>query len=414
MNTWELSAKTAGYSATPHLLGSKPLWGKPGFKLPNYIENVAKGLIEDGHDRSSAIAIAISSVKRWAAGGGKVGPEVRAASAKAVAQWTALKAAAGGGSSHAVVRTRAVELAGEPGWEGSQGPFRGDYGKPHAYARDIHSGAGNCVCGSGPTDKVHTQLAPGVPNPGRPVENASRRHAVELNVVASAAGVARYKAPIGTPIVGGKPQVPASRSTTAKPATSAGSSGASAPSPSTPAQLSATVRGLDSGTLASLSQQLMALGRTNPAVAQAQDAVRTEISVRAGTQVNITSQPATGARTISPDQQRAAYQVAQNKLTAQRKAVADAKRAAAKKKAAAKHAAVLKRRAIAAAKAAAKHRAVLAKRAAAHKRALAAAKHKVPAKKKATGHSSAGAGWAANQGWVQGLDTNLANDRTRS
>lgn len=116
MSVWELSAKTAGYSSTPHLLGTKPLWGKPGFKLPDYIENVAKGLIEDGHDRSSAIAIAISAVKRWATGGGKVGPEVRAASAKAVAEWTALKASAGGSSSHSAVRTGAVELVGPKGY----------------------------------------------------------------------------------------------------------------------------------------------------------------------------------------------------------------------------------------------------------------------------------------------------------
>lgn len=34
-----------------------------------------------------------------------------------------------------------------PGWEGSSGPFPGQYGKSHVYARDVHSGAGNCVCG---------------------------------------------------------------------------------------------------------------------------------------------------------------------------------------------------------------------------------------------------------------------------
>lgn len=52
-----------------------------------------------------------------------------------------------------------------PGWEGSQGPFEDEYTRPHVYARDIHSGAGNCVCGSGLGEKVHVQAAPGVDTP---------------------------------------------------------------------------------------------------------------------------------------------------------------------------------------------------------------------------------------------------------
>lgn len=52
-----------------------------------------------------------------------------------------------------------------PGWEGTIGPFPKDYGKPHVYARDIHSGAGNCVCRRGLGDHLHVQAAPGVPIP---------------------------------------------------------------------------------------------------------------------------------------------------------------------------------------------------------------------------------------------------------
>lgn len=52
-----------------------------------------------------------------------------------------------------------------PGWEGSVGPFPGQYGKPHVYARDVHSGAGNCVCGAALGDRRHVQAAPGVPVP---------------------------------------------------------------------------------------------------------------------------------------------------------------------------------------------------------------------------------------------------------
>ena len=52
-----------------------------------------------------------------------------------------------------------------PGWEGTQGPFPSQYSQPHVYARDIHSGAGNCVCGAALRDERHVQAAPGVPIP---------------------------------------------------------------------------------------------------------------------------------------------------------------------------------------------------------------------------------------------------------
>jgi len=52
------------------------------------------------------------------------------------------------------------------GWEGSVGPLtEGGYVEPHVYARDVHSGAGNCVCGSALGDQLHVQAAPGVPVP---------------------------------------------------------------------------------------------------------------------------------------------------------------------------------------------------------------------------------------------------------
>jgi hypothetical protein len=54
-----------------------------------------------------------------------------------------------------------------PGWEGAIGPFPSEYTAPHVYARDIHSGAGNCVCGSDLGHRVHVQAAPGVEVPGR-------------------------------------------------------------------------------------------------------------------------------------------------------------------------------------------------------------------------------------------------------
>lgn len=52
-----------------------------------------------------------------------------------------------------------------PGWEGSIGPGPGQYNDPHVYARDITSGAGNCVCGRPLGATKHVQAAPGVPVP---------------------------------------------------------------------------------------------------------------------------------------------------------------------------------------------------------------------------------------------------------
>lgn len=54
-----------------------------------------------------------------------------------------------------------------PGWEGSVGPFPAQYHLPHVYARDVHSGAGNCVCGGALGESKHVQAAPGVDIPGR-------------------------------------------------------------------------------------------------------------------------------------------------------------------------------------------------------------------------------------------------------
>lgn len=54
-----------------------------------------------------------------------------------------------------------------PGWEGTPGPFPGQYHLPHVYARDVNSGAGNCVCGRDIGDLMHVQVAPGVDVPNR-------------------------------------------------------------------------------------------------------------------------------------------------------------------------------------------------------------------------------------------------------
>lgn len=86
------SAKTPMYSVTHHPLGTEGLWHYDGLELPPYIQNVAKGIMESGMPRSQAIPTAINAIKRWRDGEGNVHPEVRAASAKAIAEWDRLKA----------------------------------------------------------------------------------------------------------------------------------------------------------------------------------------------------------------------------------------------------------------------------------------------------------------------------------
>lgn len=60
--------------------------------LPDYIQHVAHGILRSGAgSESEAIQKAIGIVKRWASGGKNVDATTRAAAAKAVAQWEAMK-----------------------------------------------------------------------------------------------------------------------------------------------------------------------------------------------------------------------------------------------------------------------------------------------------------------------------------
>lgn len=67
-------------------------WVEENGGLPDYICRIAKGVMKSGKSKSQAIAIAVSRVKKWAAGGDDVDADTKAKAAKAVAQWTALKA----------------------------------------------------------------------------------------------------------------------------------------------------------------------------------------------------------------------------------------------------------------------------------------------------------------------------------
>jgi GNAT superfamily N-acetyltransferase len=89
------SAETARLAATPAPRG-KPggpgLWQHKGWKLPNYIEQVRDGIMKSGKSESQATQIAIGRVRDWAAGKGKVSAEVKAASARAIAEYEAMRA----------------------------------------------------------------------------------------------------------------------------------------------------------------------------------------------------------------------------------------------------------------------------------------------------------------------------------
>jgi hypothetical protein len=87
-----MSAKTPFYSSHHSPTGTHDLWNQPGLQLPAYIQNVVKGIMKSGKSRGEAIPIAIGRIRGWASGEGKVSPEVRAASAKAIAEWNADKA----------------------------------------------------------------------------------------------------------------------------------------------------------------------------------------------------------------------------------------------------------------------------------------------------------------------------------
>ncbi len=66
-------------------------WVEGAGGLPEYICRIARAIHRDGTPISRAIAIAVSRVKKWAAGADDVDADTRAKAAKALAEWEALK-----------------------------------------------------------------------------------------------------------------------------------------------------------------------------------------------------------------------------------------------------------------------------------------------------------------------------------
>lgn len=81
-------------AAGPCSLDSSPKknWVEKAGGLPNYICHVAKGIMKSGKSKGTAIAMAVSTMKRWVVGGDKVNADTRAKAAAALAEWEALKA----------------------------------------------------------------------------------------------------------------------------------------------------------------------------------------------------------------------------------------------------------------------------------------------------------------------------------
>ena len=86
----ELTVKLAGCSLATN--NKDDNWVDKAGGLPEYICEIARSIKKTGKTTSQAIAIAVSRVKKWAAGGDNVEPDTRAKAAKALAQWEKMKA----------------------------------------------------------------------------------------------------------------------------------------------------------------------------------------------------------------------------------------------------------------------------------------------------------------------------------
>ncbi len=159
-------------------------WVERSGGLPEYICEIARAIHRGGRPISQAISIAVSRVKKWAAGLDDVDADTRAKAAKAVAQWEALKvknkvkkgakgaakSAASGGRGDSTVKTsrnteadlNTLLLAAGPHTTrrisdldtilalAGKMPFnKGDGGKPNPFAKGGDNGGGSKGSGGG-------------------------------------------------------------------------------------------------------------------------------------------------------------------------------------------------------------------------------------------------------------------------
>lgn len=79
---------------SPRDLSPRKNWVDEVGGMPWYMRIVRNALLRQGHDMQSATAIAVNTMKRWAAGGQHVHPQVQAAAAAALADWERKRAQA--------------------------------------------------------------------------------------------------------------------------------------------------------------------------------------------------------------------------------------------------------------------------------------------------------------------------------
>lgn len=152
--------------------GNRKNWVDDAGGLPRYIRMVAHALIRQGHTPSSAIAIAVATMKKWAAGGGDVTPKVRAAAAAAVAQWEAKKAGA-----HADLATDDAPTDGtESVVDLAPGNYRPPYDWKHGYIPLTHAAALSKAKGSRKSaSKIAARYGVGAGKPVGKLSPAARK-----------------------------------------------------------------------------------------------------------------------------------------------------------------------------------------------------------------------------------------------
>ncbi len=136
-----LASSSASLDASPNVN-----WVERGGGLPPYVRKLARGIMKSGKSKSQAIAVAISQIKKWAAGGDDVNADTRAKAAAALAKWEKLKAKNKAGS---LKLTAYPDGEGEylmladnsfntdnvrRAWEGLQSSKRRSSGSPESYS----------------------------------------------------------------------------------------------------------------------------------------------------------------------------------------------------------------------------------------------------------------------------------------
>jgi hypothetical protein len=92
LDEYQLVSLASSSSSLAEVPGDNNWIERAGGNLPPYVRKLARGIMKSGKSKSQAIAIAISRIKKWAAGGGDVDADTQAKAAKALAEWESLRA----------------------------------------------------------------------------------------------------------------------------------------------------------------------------------------------------------------------------------------------------------------------------------------------------------------------------------